>query len=305
MASPDNTPAVEPESQLPPTHDAPHPAPRMGEHCVSERTDPDISSSGEVVKLGKTEVYISRPADVSNAPLLVLLTNAVGVHSVNNQVQADHFASAGYFVVMPDLFNGDAFKTATASDAPAQEEQEPVRQPSLLDKIKIRTVEGVKMFMIDMWLARHTPENTDPIIDNVLTAVKETYEHKEYAPSLGTYVVGYCFGGKYALRLAGPQGEKHGVVASAVAHGTLIQKEDFEGIKRPVVFACVENDPYFPDDIREQGRRIMDEKKADYQMEVFKGVPHGFAVYRSYPAKEIQEAQKKCFDVFVSFLNKR
>lgn len=193
---------------------------------------------------------------------------------------------------MPDLFNGDAFKTATASDAPAQEEQEPVRQPSLLDKIKIRTVEGVKMFMIDMWLARHTPENTDPIIDNVLTAVKETYEHKEYAPSLGTYVVGYCFGGKYALRLAGPQGEKHGVVASAVAHGTLIQKEDFEGIKRPVVFACVgrssishagsgwligsaENDPYFPDDIREQGRRIMDEKKADYQMEVFKGVPHG------------------------------
>lgn len=147
-----------------------------------------------------------------------------------------------------------------------------------------------------MWLARHTPENTEPIIEKVLEAVKETYADKGYAASLGTYVVGYCFGGKYALRLAGPQGKKYGVNAAAVAHATLITKEDFEGVEKPVIFACAgklhpkapgnvrapiyiygatENDPYFPDDIREEGRKILEGKQADFQMEIFKGVPHG------------------------------
>jgi dienelactone hydrolase len=65
-----------------------------------------------------------------------------------------------------------------------------------------------------MWLARHTPENTMPIIENVLKDVQEKYGDKNYTISLGTYAVGYCFGGKYAIRLAGT--EK--IVAAAVAH---------------------------------------------------------------------------------------
>lgn len=66
-----------------------------------------------------------------------------------------------------------------------------------------------------MWLARHTPENTMPIIERVLAAVKAEYGDKKYTVSLGTYVVGYCFGGKYALRLAATDQ----VIASCVAHG--------------------------------------------------------------------------------------
>jgi hypothetical protein len=52
------------------------------------------------------KVYISKPSDVENlgTGLLVLLTNGTGVKSINNQIQADHFAKEGYFVVMPDLF---------------------------------------------------------------------------------------------------------------------------------------------------------------------------------------------------------
>lgn len=33
----------------------------------------------------------------------MFLTNGVGIQSVNNQLQADHFAKEGYLVVMPDL----------------------------------------------------------------------------------------------------------------------------------------------------------------------------------------------------------
>lgn len=68
-----------------------------------------------------------------------------------------------------------------------------------------------------MWLARHTPEKTMPIIEKVLAAVKEEYGDKNYTVSLGTYAVGYCFGGKYALRLAATDL----IIAGAVAHGLL------------------------------------------------------------------------------------
>lgn len=59
----------------------------------------------KLLQLTSPQVYISKPADAGTqeTSLLLLLTNGVGVHSPNNQVQADHFAKAGYFVVMPDL----------------------------------------------------------------------------------------------------------------------------------------------------------------------------------------------------------
>lgn len=68
-----------------------------------------------------------------------------------------------------------------------------------------------------MWLARHTPENTMPTIEKVLEAVREEYGDKEYSSSRGISVVGYCFGGKYALRLAA----RDDVSVAAVAHGRL------------------------------------------------------------------------------------
>ena len=62
-------------------------------------------------------MYISKPADYPHAPsrLLLLLTGGTGIRSTNNQIQADKFASAGYLVLMPDLFGGDTAPAATAS----------------------------------------------------------------------------------------------------------------------------------------------------------------------------------------------
>lgn len=56
-------------------------------------------------KVWNSQVYISKPSDFGSqgTSLLLLLTNAVGVNSIANQLQADHFAREGYFVAMPDL----------------------------------------------------------------------------------------------------------------------------------------------------------------------------------------------------------
>ena len=50
------------------------------------------------------DVYITKPADYPHSPskLLLLLTGGTGIHSTNNQLQADRYAAEGWLVVMPD-----------------------------------------------------------------------------------------------------------------------------------------------------------------------------------------------------------
>lgn len=61
-------------------------------------------STQEITKFDDIEVYVTKPADYPHAPskLLLLLTGGTGVHSTNNQLQADKYASEGFLVCMPD-----------------------------------------------------------------------------------------------------------------------------------------------------------------------------------------------------------
>lgn len=77
----------------------------MGEHCVTDRPTPSGESpTGEMSKIADIDVYISKPTDYPQSPskLLLLLSSGSGIHSTNNQIQADHFAREGFLVVMPD-----------------------------------------------------------------------------------------------------------------------------------------------------------------------------------------------------------
>lgn len=60
----------------------------------------------EIAKLNHVDVYISKPSDYPHAPskLLLLLTGGTGIHSTNNQIQADKYAAEGFLVVMPDQY---------------------------------------------------------------------------------------------------------------------------------------------------------------------------------------------------------
>lgn len=90
--------------------------------------------------------------------------------------------------------------------------------------------------MLDMWLARQTPEKVLPLLHKVIDGAKEEFADA-VANGGGIYAVGYCFGGKYVLLLAGERpdtvmrgqavkDEEAGVVksgplikAGALAHG--------------------------------------------------------------------------------------
>lgn len=172
-----------------------------------------------------------------------------------------------------------------------------------------------------MWLARHTPEKVLPILNKVITSVKE-----EFADAVGNgggiYAVGYCFGAKYVLLLGSEldkdaaEGQKspesqaeEGMVkqgpqikAGAIAHGTQISKEDMEGMSVPVCIVAVENDSLFPDDVREDGKKAMEAKKLESEVAVYPGVPHGFAVLGDYEDQSIVQAQGEAFKQMLEWL---
>lgn len=60
----------------------------------------------EITKFDDIETYVTKPADYPHSPskLLLLLTGGTGVHSINNQLQADRYAAEGFLVVMPDQY---------------------------------------------------------------------------------------------------------------------------------------------------------------------------------------------------------
>ena len=222
----------------------------MGDHCTTDRPTPSQTPTGEMVKFKDIDVYVSKPADYPHAPskVLLLLTGGTGVRSTNNQLQADMFASEGFVVVMPDQFAGDPAPNTTAT------QQDPAI-PSVIEQVKMRAAETVKSFMIDMWLARHTPEKVLPILHTVLDSAKDEYADA-VANGGGVYAAGYCFGAKYVIILAGehpdtvmagqPNDEEAGVLpkgplikAGAIAHATLVTVEDLKGLKAPIAMACV------------------------------------------------------------------
>ena len=190
----------------------------------------------------------------------------------------------------------------------------------MIEQFKMGFATTAKSFMVDMWLARQTPEKVLPLLRKVVEGAKEEFADA-VANGGGVYAVGYCFGGKYVCLLAAelPDSAAHGqappkdeeagmakaepvIKAGALAHATLITTEDLQSIKSPISMACVENDQLFPDDIRSAGETYLEENKIKHEIKVYSGVPHGFAVIGEYDDPKIQAAQEEAFEQMLEWL---
>lgn len=214
-------------------------------------------------------------------------------------------------------FSGDPAPSTTTSAQPAEQ------NPSIIEQVKLGVASVAKSFTIDMWLARHTPEKVLPVLHKVITSLKEEFADA-VANGGGIYAVGYCFGAKYVLLLgsetggsehlvqtAGSEGREaeEGAVskgplikAGAIAHGTQIDKEEVGNVKVPINIVAVESDPLFPDEEREAGVKKLEVSGLEHQVEVFKDVPHGFAVVGDYSEQTIKEKQATAFKTMLAWL---
>ncbi|KAJ5191046.1 uncharacterized protein N7498_010031 [Penicillium cinerascens] len=224
----------------------------------------DGEAKGEIENIDTISTYFAYPADRSTENAILILTDVIGHRFINTQLIADQFAAAGYFVVMPDLFSGDAV---------------PLNRP-----------EG---FSIMDWLKNHLPAQTEPIIDAVLKEMRENLGCKRIGG------VGYCFGGKYVCRYLKP-GK---LDAGYTAHPSLVEADELRGVEGPLSIAAAVRDFVFTTAKRHESEEILDKKEIPYQINMFSDVEHGFAVRCDLSKPRQKYAKEQAFTQAVSWFD--
>jgi len=92
------------------------------------------------------------------------------------------------------------------------------------------------------------------------------------------------------------------IKVGAIAHGTQVTKDDLAGMTKPLTIVAVKDDPLFPEEVLEEGKKALIDKQQELEIETYPAVPHGFAVFGDYDDEKIVEAQKRAFQQMVEFL---
>ncbi|KAH8800182.1 dienelactone hydrolase family protein [Xylogone sp. PMI_703] len=195
---------------------------------------------GEMKKIDGVDTYIASPKSKGHDKAILIVSDALGIYN-NSKLLADDFADRGYFTLIPDLFDGDAI--------PAKNWEE-------------------GDFDLPTWLAKHPVEKVDVIIKDFIDYLKTTVGAKVIGG------VGYCFGGKYVARFLRPDQLKAGFTA----HPSFVTREELGNVKGPLSIAAAEIDDIFTRSLRHESEDILQKIGIPYQISLFSGVSHGFAV---------------------------
>ncbi|KAF2157816.1 alpha/beta-hydrolase [Myriangium duriaei CBS 260.36] len=244
-------------------------------HCCTVGVVHEGTPTGSLTTIGSDiSTYIARPPSSSSSSstksnkAILILTDVIGHEFVNAQLIADQFAANGYLVLMPDLFHSDPI---------------PLNRPAGFD--------------LQKWLKGppgHLPDTVDPVVSTALKELKEKYG----AQRIGA--VGYCFGGKYVCRF---MAEGKGVDVGYTAHPSFVEVEELKGIRGPISIAAAETDQIFTVEKRHESEVVLKEMKATYQLNLYSGVEHGFAVRTDISSKERKFAKEAAFEQAVTWFN--
>ncbi|KUL89312.1 hypothetical protein ZTR_03746 [Talaromyces verruculosus] len=106
-----------------------------------------------------------------------------------------------------------------------------------------------------------------------------------------TGAVGYCFGGKYVVRYLRPRQ----IDVGYTAHPSHIDADELKNAKGPVAIAAAENDAIFPAEKRQESEAILKKLNVPYQINLYSGVNHGFAVRGDQKNPVVRFAQQNSF----------
>ncbi|KAF2001394.1 alpha/beta-hydrolase [Amniculicola lignicola CBS 123094] len=209
--------------------------------CCTEGVKHEGIAQGEFKTVGGVRSYVIYPEDKSTGKAILIMTDVLGVDSINVQLIADQFAANGYFTVIPDMFNGNPYPQNPAP--------------------------GVDIWS---WMKSDMPntDKLDPLLDEVLKEMRGSYECKKVGS------VGYCFGGKYVVRTLKP-GK---IDAGYTAHPSFVEREELEGILGPLSISAAETDFIFSTEKRHETEDILLKLESPYQINLYSDVKHGFAV---------------------------
>jgi dienelactone hydrolase len=127
---------------------------------------------------------------------------------------------------------------------------------------------------------------TDPII---ATAIKYIRTKLGVSRIVAT---GYCFGGRYAFRFVDAG---KGVSVAYAAHPSLLESSEIQAIDGPVSVAAADNDSLFTAALRNEMEALLVKIPQPYQVSLYSGTEHGFAVRANLSDPEQKFAKEEAF----------
>jgi dienelactone hydrolase len=215
---------------------------------------------------GSIDAYVAEPTgkNLHKNVAILYLPDVIGIWQ-NSQLMADQFAANGYYTLMPDLFNGDPIKLNRPAD-----------------------------FDFMAWLTKGTEGNNPHTYEQVDPIIEASIKHLQDAGYTSIGAVGYCFGAKYVVRYMNGKGG-NGIDAGFVAHPSFVEEAELEAMTGPLSIAAAETDSIFPAEKRHKSEEILIAGKKTYQINLFSGVVHGFAVRCDLNVKVEKFAKEQAF----------
>jgi dienelactone hydrolase len=290
-------------------------------------------TTGDIITYDSIEIYISKPEKRKPTPdakrqssvgepqgvkagtrVLLFLPEAHGIYLPNSQLLADSFAShLNCDVIMPDQFAGENRlpKVPAPNILGGSSSEVPQVVPWTLNeddtnyenrgiplplKENTETSEAIPFLKplwwkeeeFEKWLTRHEPPVTDPILQRVVLYIRETY-----GEDVRIGGVGYCFGGRYVMRLMGS-----GVIdVGMVNHPSFFTMEEVKklGKGKKLAMYAAETDDILPPEKRRETEDHLSKAGATWTSTVFCGTKHGFSVRGDLTVKEVRLAKEKAF----------
>ncbi|KAJ9300182.1 hypothetical protein DTO271G3_2299 [Paecilomyces variotii] len=223
--------------------------------CCATGFKHEGNPTGEIKEIGGVKTYFAQPKEKTDKAILIL-TDIFGIYT-NSQLIADQFAENGYLAVIPDLFAGDA--------------------------IDVAAMEGGKVDL-PSWLPNHQTNHVDPIVEAAIKNLREQGIKK-----IGG--VGYCFGAKYVTRFL-----KNGQIDVGFnAHPSFVTHEELGAIQGPLSIAAAETDQIFTTELRHESEGTLIKTGQPWQINLFSGVVHGFAVRADLSKPQNKFAKEQAF----------
>ncbi|KAK5174344.1 uncharacterized protein LTR77_001424 [Saxophila tyrrhenica] len=246
--------------------------------CCLEGTIHDGEPRGITTTIADVETYIVEPPkEKANGNILLYFPDVFGFFT-NGFLIMDGFADAGYLTLGLDYFRGDPVWKHR------KHRKDTTTEPN---------------FDYEAWKAKHMAFSKDAVPAWV-KAVKEKYGK----PGIKFACVGYCYGAPYVCDELSSSGI---CSAGAFAHPAFLNESHFFNLKNPLFLSCSEIDHTFPNEFRNRAVDIMQSGKKQFQVQLFSGVEHGFALrgdpndpYERYTKEQSLKGIAEWFDFWLS-----
>ncbi|KAH7195000.1 Alpha/Beta hydrolase protein [Fusarium oxysporum] len=253
-------------------------------HCFTGTPgDRGYEPNGTVKTIHGLNVYQAlAPAEVKGE--ILFLPDVFGL-ATHNKILADEYAKFGYNTTIVDYFQGEALPDIIMSYTPGTD----------VDSYSNFSPEEKEIILnTDMptWLSRHSRAKVSGLLHPFFVAFREGL-----GQSAKLHVLGHCFGGKYALRLA----KSNKITSAMTMHPSFIEEEDWQNLQRPVMVCCAESDVFTPSLIADTLKAAA-ECKVYYKISVYGGTVHGFASRADRSNSEQMRPYRSSFEDSLSWM---